>query len=302
MLASVIITTKNRREELAAAIRSALLQSVPAEVIVMDDGSSDGTSEMVRAAFPSVRLDRSEKSLGLIAQRNRAARLAQGRHLFSIDDDAEFSTPHVVEQTLRDFDHPRIGAVAIPYVEPNKANRPLQTPPDAQGVWLTDAFIGTAHALDREIFLALGGYREVLVHQGEERDFCLRMLAAGHVTRLGRADLIRHHESPKRDFSRMDFYGRRNDILFAWQNVPAARLPVHLLATTAKGIASALRVRRLSAMLRGLVRGYADCLRHWNERRPVSAQTYRLHRLLKKSGPMRMEQIEPLLPPLPAEC
>ena len=117
MRASVVITTKNRRDELSAAIASALTQSAQPEVLVIDDGSTDGTSDMVRADFPAVRLERSTKSLGLIVQRNRAARLASGEIIFSLDDDAEFSTPGVVEQTLEDFDDPRIGAVAIPHVD-----------------------------------------------------------------------------------------------------------------------------------------------------------------------------------------
>jgi glycosyltransferase involved in cell wall biosynthesis len=298
--ASIVITTKNRKDELVLAIRAALTQSMPVEIIVMDDGSTDGTSELVRTQFPAIRLHRVDSSLGYIVQRNRGARLAQGRILVSIDDDAAFSSPLVVEQTLKDFDHPRIGAVAIPYIEPRRASHAHQVPPDAQGVWLTDAFIGTAHALRRDLFLALGGYREVLVHQGEERDFCLRMLASGHVVRLGRSDLIRHLESPKRDYCRMDYYGRRNDVLFACHNVPLPRFPVHLLGTTLNGIASAFRARRLSAMLLGMARGYVDSCRLWHERRPVSPDIYRLHRRLKKSGPARLEEIEPLLPPLPA--
>ena len=46
-LASVVFATRNRREELRAAIDGALSQTVPVEVIVMDDGSDDGTAEML---------------------------------------------------------------------------------------------------------------------------------------------------------------------------------------------------------------------------------------------------------------
>ena len=41
--------------------------------------------------------------------------------IFSIDDDAEFSTPQVVEQTLQEFDDARIGAVAIPSLSRTRA-------------------------------------------------------------------------------------------------------------------------------------------------------------------------------------
>ena len=84
MRASVVITTKNRCEELRAAISSALRQSAQPEVLVIDDGSTDGTADMVRAEFPAVRLERSAESVGYIVQRNRAARLASGAIVFSL--------------------------------------------------------------------------------------------------------------------------------------------------------------------------------------------------------------------------
>jgi GT2 family glycosyltransferase len=299
MLSSVVIVTKDRRDELRAAIFSAIAQSVQPEVLVIDDGSRDGTPEMVRAEFPAVRLEDSVESLGYIAQRNRAAHLASGAILFSLDDDAEFSTPKVVEQTLRDLEDPRIGAVAVPYLEPKKAHRLMQSPPDSSGTWITDTFIGTAHALRRDIFLALGGYRETLFHQGEEADFAVRMLQAGYVTRLGRADPIYHHESLRRSSGRMDFYGRRNDILFAWQNVPMPYLPLHLAATVFRGSAYAVRsARHPMKMFAGMLSGFAECIRGDMKRRPVDPRIYRLSRDLKKHGPLPLRSVIDRLPPL----
>jgi glycosyltransferase involved in cell wall biosynthesis len=181
--ATVAIVTKNRKSELPTAIRSALAQTAAPEVLVIDDGSSDGSAEMVEREFPGVRLIRRQESKGLIVRRNEAAHAAQAPIVFSIDDDAEFLSANTVEQTLAEFNDPRIGAVAIPYIEPNKGNRLEQRAPDAHGPWITDCFKGTAHALRRDIFLELDGYRDRLVHQGEERDYCIRMLSAGLVVR-----------------------------------------------------------------------------------------------------------------------
>jgi glycosyltransferase involved in cell wall biosynthesis len=309
---SIVITTRNRKEELRIALSSALGQTAHPEVVVIDDGSTDGTAEMVRANFASVRLECFETSQGYIVQRNRGAHLAKGRILFSIDDDAEFSTPHIVEQTLRDFDHPRIGAIAIPYLEPKKDNQGPHLPPDDRATWVTGAFIGSAHAVRRNVFLQLGGYREKLVHQGEERDFCLRMLNAGYVTRLGRADLIHHMESPRRDFRRMDFYGRRNDILFAWQNVPAPYFTAHLLGTTWNGLRFALRCGRGREQFRGIIAGYSEIVCRKHKRQRVTRTAYRLQRRLQKRGPFRLNEIEaelmalaPVVPdpePQPLSC
>jgi glycosyltransferase involved in cell wall biosynthesis len=292
--ASIVITTRNRRDDLKNAIVSALAQKLEGgvETIVIDDGSTDGTAQWVRAEFPQVALHRFEESKGLVVRRNEGARLARGEIIFSIDDDAIFTSPHTVKQTLREFDSPRVGAVAIPYIEPHKSSITQQQAPPGNIVFIKDAFIGTAHAVRKDLFLSLGGYREFLVHQGEERDFCIRMLAAGCVVRLGRADVIHHMESPRRDYQRIDFYGRRNDILFAWYNVPWPYFPLHLAGTILNGFISIARTGRPASMLRGMASGLVECFRRWPERRPVSLAVYTLNRLLKKKGPFPLDQIE----------
>jgi GT2 family glycosyltransferase len=277
-------------------LRSAFAQTAAAEVIVTDDASSDGTSEMVRAEFPEARLLRSEVCIGLIAQRNRAAQAATTEFLFSIDDDAEFGSLDTVERTLAEFDHTSVGAVAIPHID-TPTSRVVNAPAPLDGqVWCVASFTGTAYAVRRDLFLKLGGYREHLVHQGEESDFCIRLLAAGFVVRLGAAAMIQHHESPRRSYERMDFYGRRNDVLFAWHNVPLLYLPMHMVATTVNGLRWAFKVRRVRRMASGLAHGYVDSLRFWGKRQPVSPKVYWLFRRLRKQGPVRLEEIESSLP------
>lgn len=289
--ATVVITTKNRRDDLHAAIDSALAQTGAAvEVLVIDDGSTDGTAELVRRKFPTVVLHRAEQSQGYIVQRNAAAKLARAPIIFSIDDDAAFSTPHIVAQTLALFTDARIGAVAIPFIDVNKNPEIHQLAPDDKSIWITSTYIGTAHALRRDVFLQLAGYREPLFHQGEEMDYALRMLGAGFYVRLGQGDPIHHFESPRRDITRMSLFGRRNDILFAWHNVPMPQLLPHLAATTLNGLIHGFKVRRPFLMLRGLTRGYLACFQQ--PRQPVSSATYHLARRLKKSGPLRLDEID----------
>jgi glycosyltransferase involved in cell wall biosynthesis len=298
MQGTVVITTKNRRDDLRKAVQSAVEQTARPQVLVIDDGSTDGTSDMVRSEFPQVMLHRDEQSRGLIVQRNQGARLASGDVIFSIDDDAAFSSPHTVEQTLGEFDHPRVGAVAIPFLNVNKENKLMQRAPGEAGIYVPFEYIGTAHAVLRSIFLQLHGYRAQLFHQGEESDYCVRLLNSGHVVRLGRADPIHHYESPRRDFRRMDLYGRRNDILFAVHNVPFPYLPVHLLMTSAQGVKFGFITGRPLRMMHGLAMGWLASAREIANRQPVDPKVYRLIRRLRRAGMLELCEIEADLPPM----
>jgi glycosyltransferase involved in cell wall biosynthesis len=280
------------------AVESALSQTVRPEVIVIDDASTDGTSDMLRAEFRGVRAVRVESSQGYIVQRNRGAWLAKADVIVSIDDDAAFPSPHTIAQTLADFDHPRVGAVAIPHVNVNRSPEVVTRAPATDGLYITAAYVGTAHALRRDVFLRLGGYREHLVHQGEESDYCVRMLDAGFVTRLGRADPLHHFESPRRDSERMFVHAARNTILYAWQNVPPPYLPLHWAGNVLNLLRFGVRRRHIDWIVCGMRRGFKMIAEDRVERRPVRVATYRLSRRLAAGEPMGVEEAERYLVPL----
>ena len=81
--ATVLIVTKDRREELLRAVEGAVAQEGEPEVLVIDDASGDGSADAVEAAFPSVRVLRSERSEGAIAQRNTVGIIGLGVAVYS---------------------------------------------------------------------------------------------------------------------------------------------------------------------------------------------------------------------------
>lgn len=294
--ATIVITTKNRKDMLRDALNSAVGQHGAIEILVIDDGSTDGTSDMVAREFPAVTLARRDESKGLIVRRNEGARLARGAIVFSMDDDAIFTTREIVQQTLRDFSHPRVGAVGIPFVNVNQNSKVHQAAPERSAIYALESYIGTAHAVRKELFLALGGYKETLFHQGEEGEFCARLLEAGYVVRAGTADVIHHMESPLRDLSRMHFYGARNTILTSWFNVPNALLPPHLAIATANRVRFGAKRRILKTTVKGIWDGYVNCVKHWDQRSPISYKSYRAWRTLRKAGSIPLENFESQLP------
>lgn len=294
-IATILISTRNRCDELCATLESATNQSADCEILVIDDGSTDDTSRTVPARFPQVRYVRHDVSAGYIVRRNEGAKLASAPIIVSIDDDAVFTSPETVGQAVRAFSHPRVGAVAIPFVNV-KYSSEVQQPARPGGPFAVYTFIGTAHALRRDLFLRLGGYRTALFHQGEEQDYCIRMLAAGFVTVLVVADPIHHFESPRRDFTRWNIFGRRNSILFAWHNIPAPEVAGYFAASSFKGLRHGWQIGQTWTSIRGLVRGFSDTITTRSERRPLPRSICRLFRRLKKHGPIALSEIEAQLP------
>jgi glycosyltransferase involved in cell wall biosynthesis len=86
---SVVISSYNRRRLLTAALRSALRQRlVDLEIIVVDNGSTDGTrDDLARYDDARLRVIRNEVSLGSIGGRNTGLRAARGEWVGFLDDD-----------------------------------------------------------------------------------------------------------------------------------------------------------------------------------------------------------------------
>lgn len=292
--ATVVISTKNRKEYLRRAVRSALEQTAAVEVLVCDDGSTDGSPEMIREEFPEAILHTSDRSEDVAVQRNRGAALASAPIIVSIDDDAMFTSPTTVAEALAAFEHPRVGVVALPFVNVRVDDHVRQRAPEPAGIYVASSFVGTAYAIRRDVFLALGGYRTFLIHQYEEEDFCIRLLDAGYLIRLGISEPIHHFHSPVRNRKGMDIWGARNTILFTWHNVPMPYFLLHMGATTLNALAAGVKAGSTLRKIHGVASGYADCLRQIEERKPVRPATYRLYRRLKRYGALSMAEVERL--------
>lgn len=88
---SVIIVTFNGRDLVRACLRTtpASFGTLTGEIIVVDNGSRDGTPEMVASEFPSVHLIATGENLGFAAGNNRGLQVAQGRVIVFLNPDTE---------------------------------------------------------------------------------------------------------------------------------------------------------------------------------------------------------------------
>jgi len=109
---SVCIVNWNCRDILRGCLASLHLQEgVRLEVIVVDNGSSDGAADMVGREFPAVVLLRNPINRGFACANNQAARQARGRYLFFLNNDTVVP-PLAVRRLVAYADaHPEVGMV-----------------------------------------------------------------------------------------------------------------------------------------------------------------------------------------------
>jgi glycosyltransferase involved in cell wall biosynthesis len=114
---SVVIPTFNRAALVTEAVRSALDQTIDDhEVVVVDDGSTDGTWEALRPYADRIRYFYQENA-GVAAARNRGVAESRGEYLAFLDSDDLFE-PRMLEEARRTFEcFPDAGAVFTAVVE-----------------------------------------------------------------------------------------------------------------------------------------------------------------------------------------
>ena len=106
MKISVVIPTYNRIALVERAIDSVLMQSIkPFDIIVVDDGSDDGTSEMIQKKYRSINLVQQQNS-GVSAARNNGIKHAKGDWIALLDSDDEWTEKKLENQVNRLIKNP----------------------------------------------------------------------------------------------------------------------------------------------------------------------------------------------------
>ncbi|OGB33428.1 MAG: hypothetical protein A3F78_22320 [Burkholderiales bacterium RIFCSPLOWO2_12_FULL_61_40] len=192
-LVSVVMPAYNARPFIEESIASVLSQDYPSiELIVVDDGSSDGTTEAVARWGDRVKVIR-QTNAGPAAARNRGIAQAQGEFLAFLDADDVWLPGKISLQVQYLQDHPEVGVVFGDFLHWHAQTdgsflRP-PTPPEpnphcaiepAQSGWIyTDLLLDSTICIitamvRRSVVQTVGGMDEALA-TGEDYDFWLRV-------------------------------------------------------------------------------------------------------------------------------
>jgi glycosyltransferase involved in cell wall biosynthesis len=195
-LFSVVVPAFNSARTVTAAVASALSQTVSQlEVIVVDDGSTDGTADIVsRIEDPRVRLV-SQPNRGLSAARNAGIAVAAGRYVALLDSD-DLYMPDYLALSLDALEStPNVGfAYADGYVFDGATGkvrrrtamarmRPPIPPPQEPNAFLLELlqrnFILAWTTIPRSVLEAVGGFDESR-SSAEDYELWLRILLHGY--------------------------------------------------------------------------------------------------------------------------
>ncbi|MFQ3592658.1 MAG: glycosyltransferase family 2 protein, partial [Gemmataceae bacterium] len=215
-IVSVCIVNWNCRQQLRRCLRSLSHrhQRLRLEIVVVDNGSTDGAPEMVAQRFPRVQLLRNAQNLGYARGCNQAAQQARGRYLFFLNNDTVIppgTLRRLVKQARR---VPNLGLLG-PQLRDGRGRpqRSVRARPTVTALchrvtflrWTglfrqahggfrgqrlienhpselheAEVMMGAALLMPRRVWRAVGGWSEEYTFGGEDIDLCLRVASANH--------------------------------------------------------------------------------------------------------------------------
>jgi GT2 family glycosyltransferase len=281
---SVVIPSYNGRHLLATCLAS-IERHRPGhrtiEVIVADDGSTDGTPDWVVEAYPDVHLVRLERNAGFCRAANAGISAARGDVVQLLNNDTEVESGWI-EAGLAPFANPGVGAVA-PLVLVRSDPSRVDSAGDSYAVfgWPSkrghgqEASYWSTHPPDRvfgasgssafyraEVLRAVGGFDPSFGSYYEDVDLAFRLRWAGYECVFAPSCRILHDLSASYDHASPSLQRRmaRNAELLFWSNLPISRLVAaaipHAAFTLAQGLWRLARGRH-----RPFVQGKLDALR-----------------------------------------
>ncbi len=191
------------------------------EVIVVDDGSTDGTWDYLQEAargYPNLRVVRNDRNLGFSGACNAGASQARGKHIVFLNNDT-LPKAGWLQALVATADDPKVGIVGAKLVFPVDADSGaeyvqhagiafgadrnsmhlykfcLEQQPFVNRARELQAVTGAAMLVRADLFHAAGGFDTDYRNGAEDLDLCFKIRAAGYTVRYCPDSVITHFES-----------------------------------------------------------------------------------------------------------
>jgi GT2 family glycosyltransferase len=296
-IASIIIPHFNGKQHLDDCLHSLRRQTfTDFEVLLVDNGSTDGSQAYVRQQFPEVRLLELGRNLGFTGACNAGWRAAQGEFIILLNNDTE-ADPHWLAELVGGFGRfPRAGAVASKMLLFDRRDYfhtagdyvRIDGIPGNRGVWQQDvgqydreevvfSACGGAAAYRRQLLDEIGFLDDDFFFSCEDVDMGWRANLAGWQTVYLPTAVIYHKLKATGGSVTGSYYDGRNFLYLIWKNYPTSLLRRYgwlVLKAQLRIMTDALRAWRgaaARARLRGQLAGLWGLFKMWPKRRRIQA-------------------------------
>lgn len=202
MTLGIYILSYNRRDDIGVVLDKLIALedfNEIIELIVLDQCSTDGTDRFIQNMYPSVKLIKAEKNLGVAGGRDKLFRVSKADICIFLDDDSFFNSSgslvkianifrqndnldflsfnvRSIKGDLRDWPHPRT----------------LKAKHDKR--WKCQNFVGCGHAIRRSSYFLTDGYSVNDEFYAEELELCWKFYSLrGHLSGLYVGDILITH-------------------------------------------------------------------------------------------------------------
>ena len=289
---SIVVLTYDRRDVLSELLRElSLIQRPDVEVLVIDNGSRDGTVGMVKESFPEVRLIALKENCGAIG-RNRGLEIAGGKYVVTIDDDILGIDDVALDNIQVLFEkNPLVGAICFkvtdyysgevcnwchPCRPENSEDRPFETTEITEG----------AVAFRNEMLKKTGLYTEELFISHEGADLAARILNEGCEIHYTPLICVRHkYARGARDEWRRYYYDTRNDFWLVIRNYRLFFGIRHLLRRLPITFVYSIRDGYVYYWVKAVKDALLELPEMLRQRHPISLEAHRKMRYLNRTRP-----------------
>ena len=200
---SIVIITWNQLAYLKACLQSLLpiMKRADVEVIVVDNGSQDGTSQYLTEKFPVIRLLSNSCNKGVAYARNRGLEITTGEKILILDNDTIVNESAISGMEAYLDGHPLVGLCTCKLVDSeNRVQESFKPLPgllfkvrkvlgfsgkndrvimDSNVPFEPVYVIGACQMVKREVLQRVGLLDEHIFYGPEDADFCLRIVSEG---------------------------------------------------------------------------------------------------------------------------
>jgi GT2 family glycosyltransferase len=260
-------------------------ERVPDEIVIVDNGSTDGSAAMLRETYPSVRVERLERNLGFGGGVNHGVRSTSAPLIAVLNSDAIVDRRWLAEllAALRPDDVWAWGSVLVT-AETGRiesagdtcsplglASKHLRDQPlDALPGEPYEVFAppGAAPLMRRAVFDELGGYHDPYFMYYEDVDLSFRARLLGYRALVVPTARVTHALGKSGNPARSRYFIARNSMWCAVRNLPHVSLGT-IVAGTRRGLRDARKRGYVGPFVRGKLAGVVGLPRALRERRAI---------------------------------